>query len=68
MKIVGSFLCKNVETASQLTEAIVTSRTADSDKNFLGGMLDDEQALESQESIETLFQLQKKEEIKDFQY
>jgi hypothetical protein len=31
-------------------------------------MLDDEQALESQESIETLFQLQKKEEIKDFQY
>jgi hypothetical protein len=31
-------------------------------------MLDDEQALESQESFETLFQLQKKEEIKDFQY
>jgi hypothetical protein len=46
MNIVAySFLCKNVDTASKLTEAVVTPRTADSDKHFFGGIFDDEQAL-----------------------
>jgi hypothetical protein len=70
MNIVAySFLCKTVGTASKLTEAVVTPKTADSDKYFFGGMFDDEQALESQESIEASLQFQKevnKEEIKKF--
>ncbi len=66
MNIVAySFLCKNVGPASQTTEPVVTPRTADSDKHFFGGMFDDKQALESQESIEASLQFQKEEEIKE---
>ncbi len=40
MNIVAySFLCKNVDTASKLTEAVVTPRTADSDKHLVESLM-----------------------------
>ena len=58
--------CENIETASKLTEVIVTPKRADSEKHFFICMFDEGEILENEENIEAAMQFQKEEEIKNF--
>ena len=54
-----------VKILENITEAIVTPKTADSSSNFFDGMFDEDLIIEDNESIEAALQFQKEQEIQE---